>query len=59
MTKFWQVLAGGALSLSVASLAHAQTSGQGSQNQATPPTPPQAAAQNPPEQKPAEQKLAA
>jgi outer membrane receptor protein involved in Fe transport len=58
MTKFWQVLAGGVLSLSAASLAQAQSSAQGPQNQATPPTPPQAqtAAQKPPEQKPAEQK---
>jgi iron complex outermembrane receptor protein len=58
MTKFWRVLAGGALSLSVASVAYAQSPAQGSQNQATPPTPPQAqgTTQKPPDQKPPEQK---
>ena len=60
MTKFWRVLAGGALSLSVASVAYAQSSAQSSQNQATPPTPPQAqgTTQKPPDPKPAEQKPA-
>ena len=57
MTKLWQVLAGSALSLSVASVALAQSSAQGSQNQTTPPPPQtQAAGQKPPDQKPPEQK---
>ena len=60
MTKFWQVMAGSALSLSVATVAHAQSSTQSPQNQATPPTPPQAqgTTQKPPDPKPGEQKPA-
>jgi iron complex outermembrane receptor protein len=54
MTKFWQVLAGGALSLSVASVAYAQSPAQNPQSQAPPPPPPQTQAPppKPPEQKP-------